>query len=121
MVHRQAQEEHLCADECHNRRRDIPEVLPYAQVSRLAEVVDHFSENKKENRNGLDNRSKHLRDGSGGVNEENCRRRKDNKSGVTGVCYDNASKAWRVQIKLKSRRDFKAQGSTIPSRAFLWP
>ncbi len=44
--------------------------------------VDHFSQNPVENRNGLDNRSKHLRDGSGGVNEINCRRRKDNKSGA---------------------------------------
>jgi hypothetical protein len=44
--------------------------------------VDHFSQIPEENRNGLDNRSKHLRDGSGGVNQENRRLRKDNTSDV---------------------------------------
>ena len=57
-------------------------------------IVDHFSENPRENRNGLDNRSKHLRDGSGGANQENCRPRKDSKSGITGVGYNNTNKTW---------------------------
>ncbi len=67
-------------------------------------IVDHFSQIKKENRNGLDNRSKHLRDGSGGVNEENCRLQKNNKSGVNGVHYDTRNKAWRVRDQAKRGR-----------------
>ncbi len=61
-------------------------------------IVDHFSEIPEQNRNGLDNRSKHLRDGSGGVNAINCRRRKDNTSDETGVCYHKKSKGWHVQL-----------------------
>ncbi len=67
-------------------------------------IVDHYSEIQKENRNGLDNRSKHLRDGSGGVNNSNCRLQKNNKSGVTGVCYDNTRKVWFVQNQHKGVR-----------------
>ena len=61
-------------------------------------IVDHFSEIPEQNRNGLDNRSKHLRNGSGGVNAINCRRRKDNTSDETGVCYHKKSKGWYVQL-----------------------
>ncbi len=57
-------------------------------------IVDHYSEIQKENRNGLDNRSKHLRDGSGGSNQENCRLQKNNTSGSTGVGYHITNKAW---------------------------
>ena len=62
-------------------------------------IVDHFSEIPEENRNGLDNRSKHLRDGSGGVNEANRRLDKRNTSGVSGVIYNVNNKAWYVQVK----------------------
>jgi len=61
-------------------------------------IVDHYSEIPEENRNGLDNRSKHLRDGSGGVNEYNRRLQKNNTSGANGVCYDNTNAAWRVYM-----------------------
>ena len=60
--------------------------------------VDHYSKIPEEDRNGLDNRSKHLRDGSGGVNEDNRRLDKRNTSGVNGVDYHLASKCWRVRI-----------------------
>jgi len=63
-------------------------------------MVDHI------NRNGLDNRSKHLRDGSGGVNQENCRPRKDNKSGVNGGYYHNCSLAWFGYITINKKKEF---------------
>jgi len=75
--------------------------------------VDHYSKIPEENRNGLDNRSKHLRDGSGGVNEENCRPRYTNKSGVSGLSYDTRKKAWRVSIQTKGVRS--------PPRRFRGP
>jgi len=61
--------------------------------------VDHFSESSEENRNGLDNRGKHLRDGSGGVNNSNRRLQKNNKSGVNGVSYHDRGKYWYVRIE----------------------
>jgi hypothetical protein len=47
--------------------------------------IDHI------NRDGLDNRRHNLRDG---VNKRNAARRADNRSGVTGVFYSSANKAW---------------------------
>ena len=55
------------------------------------DIVDH------DNRNGLDNRKKNLRDGSGGVNENNQSLRDDNTSGATGVSFHKTQKSWRVQ------------------------
>ncbi len=76
-------------------------------------MVDHYSKIPEENRNGLDNRSKHLRDGSGGVNEGNCRLKKNNKSGVNGVSYDNTRKAWRAQTRSTRAR--------LPSKYYYGP
>jgi hypothetical protein len=53
-----------------------------------ADIVDH------KNRNGVDNRKKNLRDGSGGVNENNRAQQNNNTSGVTGVCFDKTEKRW---------------------------
>ncbi len=66
--------------------------------------VDHFSVHPDKNRNGLDNRGKHLRDGSGGLNGMNCRRRSDNKSGVNGIHYCDANRAWVVRVRTKGER-----------------
>ena len=46
------------------------------------------------NRNGLDNRKKNLRDGSGGVNENNQSLRDDNTSGINGVYFNERYKGW---------------------------
>ena len=57
--------------------------------------------------NGLDNRKKNLRDGSGGVNENNQALHDNNTSGTNGVFFDEPNKRWRAQWsengKLKSK------------------
>lgn len=53
--------------------------------------VDHI------NRNGLDNRTKNLRNGDNCVNNNNCRLRKDNTSGKSGIHYSNYDRCWIVQ------------------------
>ena len=55
------------------------------------DIVDH------RNGNGLDNRKKNLRDGSGGVNENNQTLHNDNTSGINGVSFISLNKRWRVQ------------------------
>jgi len=69
--------------------------------------VDHYSEIKKQNRNGLDNRNKHLRDGSGGVNEGNCKLYSSNTSGASGVDYYDRNKCWRVRDQTVTRARFR--------------
>ena len=49
------------------------------------------------NGNGLDNRKKNLRDGSGGVNENNQVLRNTNTSGANGVSFDETKKRWRAR------------------------
>ena len=46
--------------------------------------VDHVNQDK------ADNRIENLRDGTEGVNQRNVSTRKNNKLGVTGVCYETA-------------------------------
>ena len=62
------------------------------------DMVDH------RNGNGLDNRKKNLRDGSGGVNENNRSLRNDNISGTNGVSFDETNKRWIAQWKENGKR-----------------
>ena len=48
------------------------------------------------NGNGLDNRKKNLRDGSGKVNANNQALLSNNTSGTNGVHFDKTKKRWRV-------------------------
>ena len=65
------------------------------------DIVDH--------RNGktLDNRKKNLRDGSGGVNQNNQALLSNNTSGANGIHFDEPNKRWRAAWyengKLKSK------------------
>ena len=54
------------------------------------DIVDH------DNRNGLNNRKKNLKDGSGGVNANNQALRDDNTSGTNGVSFHTDGKGWRA-------------------------
>ncbi len=66
-------------------------------------LVDHHP-----NRNGLDNRSVNLRDGSEGANQRNMSMHSDNTSEVTGVSYYNRDKCWIAEIGKKgSKYGFK--------------
>jgi len=54
------------------------------------DIVDH------KNRNGLDNRKKNLRDGSGVINNNNKALHNTNTSGVNGVSFDKTKKRWNA-------------------------
>ncbi len=62
--------------------------------------VDHA------NGDGLDNRRRNLRDGSGGVNERNARKRHDGSSQYKGVSWDSSRQAWRARIQLNGKQSF---------------
>jgi hypothetical protein len=54
------------------------------------DTVDH------DNRNGLDNRKKNLKDGSDGVNQNNMALHNTNTSGTNGVSFDKTNKRWNA-------------------------
>ena len=54
------------------------------------DIVDH------KNRNGLDNRKKNLRDGSGVINNNNKALHNTNTSGTNGVSFDKTNKRWNA-------------------------
>ena len=56
------------------------------------EIVDHINRNKK------DNRRSNLRNTNKSINSFNTDRRRNNKSGHTGVYYRNDTKRWTAEI-----------------------
>ncbi len=58
-------------------------------------VVDHI------NRNGLDNRRANLRDGSGGLNQKNKAKQRNNTSGITGVAHRADRGRWHAYIQIE--------------------
>lgn len=65
------------------------------------EEVDHI------NRDGLDNRKCNLRNGKNSVNQHNQGKRKDNKSGKTGVSWHEGKQSWVVQWQEDGKRKQK--------------
>jgi hypothetical protein len=61
-------------------------------------VVDHI------NRDKLDNRRANLRITTQSVNVFNTPLRKDNKSGVKGICWNKQYRRWQVEAKLNKER-----------------
>ena len=89
-----------------NKTKKIPVKFPVNQrfhrlVLTDVDIVDH------RNGNGLDNRKKNLRDGSGGVNENNQALRDDNTSGTNGVYFDETNKSWRATWYENGKQQYK--------------
>jgi hypothetical protein len=73
--------------------------LAFLLVNRkLPNVVDHI------NGNTLDNRWCNIRDCNMKENNRNASRRKDNKSGISGVIWHKKFNKWQAQIKV-NRKD----------------
>ena len=60
-------------------------------------ITDHI------NRNKLDNRICNLRDVNSSTNRINIGLRKNNNSGITGVCWIQKRKKWQVQISINKQ------------------
>lgn len=85
------------------------------------ELIDHI------NRNPMDNRWKNLREANHSQNAYNMPIRKDNISGVKGVCWNKKAKKWKVdllcdtkeqamQIAALHRKLIGAFADTLPKR-----
>ena len=74
---------------CSNKTIKFPDNQKFHRlVLTEVDIVDH------RNGNGLDNRKKNLRDGTGGVNQNNQTLYNTNTSGVNGVSFNKTSKRW---------------------------
>jgi len=62
------------------------------------EEIDHINGDK------ADNRLENLRAGNKSLNQRNAKRRKDNKSGMSGVNWCNREQRWIVRIQYNKRR-----------------
>jgi len=63
--------------------------------------IDHINENKS------DNRWKNLRLLTRSNNMKNIFKRKNNKSGITGVCWDKSNKRYEVRITNKDKKSIR--------------
>lgn len=77
-------------------------------------LIDHI------NRNASDNRKTNLRICTHIENNKNTKVRKDNKSGLKGVCYDTREKKWRAKITKNKKTielgHFKNKENAIQTR-----
>jgi hypothetical protein len=72
----------------------------------LPQTIDHANGNK------LDNKIENLRPASYSENNANIGLRKNNKSGIKGVCWNKSKSVWRVsvlnkQLGIKYQKDIK--------------
>lgn len=63
----------------------------------LPEFIDHIDGDR------LNNRIENLRSATASQNQHNQKLRSNNKSGVKGVSWANATKKWRVQMKVNGK------------------
>lgn len=61
-------------------------------------MVDHIS------RETLDNRRCNIREADSSLNNRNRRKRSDNTSGITGVCWHKASRKWQARIYFNKKQ-----------------
>lgn len=64
------------------------------------QTIDHI------NRNTFDNRLANLREVSLQCNSRNAKKQCNNKSGITGVCWNTRQARWYVQIKVKNKAHY---------------
>ena len=64
----------------------------------FAELIDHIDGDVS------NNRIENLRIASYAGNAQNAKLRKDNTSGVKGVCWHKRDKCWRVQVQVNNNR-----------------
>ena len=84
---------------CSNKTIKFPDNQKFHRlVLPEVEKVDH------RNGNGLDNRKKNLRDGSGGVNQNNQSLLSTNISGTNGVYFDKRDKSWVAKWSENGKR-----------------
>lgn len=78
-----------------------------AFAHRIAWLLHYGSWPKQEidHINGIptDNRIENLRDVTNSENHRNCRRRKDNTSGITGVVWFKSTSRWKAQIHVNGQ------------------
>lgn len=72
--------------------------------------IDH------EDTDRLNNRWRNLREATNGPNICNSRLRKDNMSGVKGVCWDRSHNSWAATINSKRIGRFKDKSDAIAAR-----
>ena len=66
----------------------------------LPEFIDHIDNNRS------NNRIENLREATLSQNQHNAKTRKDNTSGVKGVCWYKATQKWRVQLQVNGKVKF---------------
>lgn len=67
--------------------------------------------------NGLNNRRKNLRPATIAQNARNCRRPKNNTSGVKGVTWHAKDNRWRAQIKVNGKRVWLGSFTSLDAAA----
>lgn len=71
---------------------------------RLHQIITGKKNIDHTNNNGLDNRKDNLRECTVSNNGMNKRKQSNNKSGVTGIYYNNQNSNWVSQIKINNKR-----------------
>lgn len=69
--------------------------------------IEGWNKTDHEDGDGLNNRRRNLRSASDSQNAFNTKRRKDNKSGVKGVCFDSGNGKWLAQLTANGRNRFR--------------
>lgn len=100
----------LCRDGYRSVSIKIEGVRYKFMAHRIAWILFYGSPPKGEidhiNGDRSDNRIANLRDVSRSENCRNASKRKDNKSGVSGVYWDKHASAWRAMVRHEGRRHY---------------
>lgn len=75
--------------------------------AKIGEYVDHINHNKS------DNRKRNLRKCTNQQNAFNSKIKKNNKSGITGVYWNNKDKRWCAEIKINYKKKYLGASKNI--------